>query len=76
MKDKYVTAILALIGGVIGLHKLYLKNDLLFVISLTFCWTLIPLFFGIYEAFRFWNMDHHTFNNKFNRLAINIYKET
>ena len=43
MKNKTITAILALLFGSLGFHKFYRNKTVFGVIYLIFCWTFIPL---------------------------------
>ena len=44
MKNKSVAAILALLLGLFGIHKFYLKETGKGILYLLFCWTAIPCF--------------------------------
>lgn len=54
-KNKTVAAVLASLGGTLGLHRFYLLGyrRLLPWLYVGFAWTLIPTFAGFIEALRF-----------------------
>lgn len=67
LKDKNLTAILALLLGGLGIHRFYLGQPLLGILYLIFCWTFIPLCLSIIDFFAFIFMSQNRFNSKYNR---------
>lgn len=66
MKNKSVAAILALLLGLFGIHKFYLKETGKGILYLLFCWTAIPCFLGIYDAIKLFTMSDNKFIEKYN----------
>lgn len=50
-KDSTTAVVLAVFLGAFGAHKFYLGNNTVGVLYLLFCWTCIPGFLGIIDAF-------------------------
>ncbi len=76
MKNKYVAALLAFFGGVIGVHKFYLKENGagIFYVMLTLMtsgagFPPIPMFLGFIDGLRYLMMPPEEFDRKFNRRA-------
>lgn len=70
MKDKTVTALLALFLGWIGIHRFYLGKTVVGLIYLIFCWTFIPAIISFIEAIIFFTMDQQAFDAKYNSKAL------
>lgn len=66
MKDRWTFIVLAFFLGGLGIHRFYLKQYLLGIIYLLFCWTLIPAIIALIEAIIFMFKDENTFNEKYN----------
>lgn len=72
MKNKIFAGLLAFFGGVVGLHKFYLRDPGagVFYIFLTFMtadFFPIPLILGIIDAMRYFMMPQEEFDRKFNK---------
>lgn len=67
MKNKFIAAILAFLGGWLGLHKFYLGKIGTGIIYILFTWTGIPAFVAFFEGILFLVMDNRVFDAKFNR---------
>lgn len=52
-KDRSVAIVLALFLGGLGAHRFYLGEFKKGALYLVFCWTFIPLFVALYDAFRY-----------------------
>lgn len=50
-KSKVVFVLLALFLGGLGIHRMYISDWGLGIVYLLFCWTSIPLFIALIEAF-------------------------
>jgi TM2 domain-containing membrane protein YozV len=70
MRNKSTTAILALFLGGFGIHRFYLGQTGKGIVSILFCWTLIPSLIGLIDFFAFLSMSNFTFDSKYNN-AIN-----
>lgn len=69
MKTKGVAALLAFLGGGIGLHKFYLGQAGQGVLYLVFCWTFIPAFIAFLEMFVYLTMSDFEFDHRYNQLV-------
>ncbi len=49
--NKWLYILLAFFFGGIGAHKFYAGKTFSGIISILFCWTYIPMFFGFFSAF-------------------------
>lgn len=65
-KSRVAAAALALFGGVIGLHRFYLKQwrALLYIV---FCWTPFPFIIAIIESVVFLASSQESWNKKYNQ---------
>jgi TM2 domain-containing membrane protein YozV len=72
MKDKTITAILALFVGGFGIHRFYLRQNGQGLLYLVFFWTAIPAIVAFVDCIGFLIMDK--FNAKYNS-AIEISKK-
>ena len=70
MKEKTVTALLALFLGFIGIHRFYLGQTVKGLIYLIFFWTFIPAIISFIEAIIFFTMDQQTFDAKYNTKSL------
>lgn len=66
MKNKNTAAFLAFLLGGLGAQNIYLGELAKALLKICFCWTFIPLFLGIIDAFSFWSMDERKFNGMYN----------
>ncbi|MDE6302625.1 MAG: hypothetical protein K2M36_03445 [Clostridia bacterium] len=66
MKNKTTAAILALVGGTIGLQQAYLGNDGAFGWSILFCWTGIPAIISFFHAIYLICLTQQSFDKKYN----------
>ncbi len=66
MKNKKITAILALFLGGVGAHRFYLGQKSKGVLSILFCWTFIPLIIGLYDCIYFTLMNDEYFEIVYN----------
>jgi TM2 domain-containing membrane protein YozV len=64
MKNKTTATLLAFFLGGIGIHRFYLKQPLLGVLHLIFCWTYISLIISLIDGIRFAIMSLDDFNQK------------
>ncbi|MCL4114806.1 UNVERIFIED_CONTAM: hypothetical protein GTU68_039912, partial [Idotea baltica] len=63
---KSIAAFLSLILGIYGIQKFYLGEIKKGILSIVFCWTLIPLLIGLSDFFNFLFMKKENFSNKYN----------
>ena len=66
MKNKTMAAILALVGGTIGLQQAYLGNSGAFGYSILFCWTGIPAIISFFHAIYLITLEQKTFDKQYN----------
>ncbi|MDY7395572.1 NINE protein [Aureibaculum sp. 2210JD6-5] len=66
MRSKQTTTILSLLFGGIGVQKFYLGQYWKGILSILFCWTIIPFLVGLYDCIRFSKMSNEYFQVKFN----------
>ncbi len=64
-KDRVTAGLIAVMLGIFGGHKFYLKKYKQGVIYLFFFWTLIPAVLGIIEGIRFLTMSDAQFQLKY-----------
>lgn len=72
MRNKFVAALLAFLGGMIGLHKFYLRETgagifYVFLTIMTIDVFPVALFLGIIDGLRYLMMPRQEFDRKFNR---------
>lgn len=65
MKNKSLTAFLALGLGSLGVHRFYLGQSKYGWLYLGFCWTLVPLLLGFIDAIYFFSMSYTEFNRRY-----------
>ncbi|MDO6524102.1 NINE protein [Motilimonas sp. 1_MG-2023] len=65
-KSRVASALLAIIGGSLGLHRFFL-GQWWGVFYLLFSWTLIPAIVGLIEGIVFLATDQQQWNNKYNQ---------
>lgn len=75
MKNKYVAALMAIFGGMFGLHKFYLRDTgagifYVFLTMMTAEVFPIPALLGIIDGMRYLMMPPEEFDRKFNRRAV------
>jgi TM2 domain-containing membrane protein YozV len=75
-KKKMTAAILALLLGGIGIHKVYLGKAWIGTIYLIFFWTLIPAIIGFIEGVFLLFMNDSDFNSKYNTIASPVHTKT
>ena len=63
---KLEAALLAIVGGCIGMHKFYLGKMGQGLIYLIFCWTFIPAIIGFVEGLRYIFMSKKNFDIEYN----------
>lgn len=64
-KRRSTAALLALFGGMFGLHEFYLGHRRRGVYCLVFFWTMIPFFMGWIDAIKFALLDEQEFQRRF-----------
>lgn len=69
MKTKGTAALLAFLGGGIGIHKFYLNQSGQGVLYLLFCWTFIPAFVAFLEFFVYLTMSDQEFDRRYNHYV-------
>ncbi len=74
MRDKNITGVLALFFGWIGLHRFYLRQTAMGVLSIVFFWTGIPALIGFIDALVFFTMDKDEFDIKYNRDFVKVIR--
>lgn len=75
MKNKYVAALLAIFGGIFGLHKFYLRDTgagifYVFLTMMTAEVFPIPALLGFIDGMRYLMMPPEEFDRKFNRRVV------
>lgn len=77
-RNKYVAALFAVFGGVIGLHKFYLKEFsggifylFLFFMSIRIMSYPLTSLLGFFEAFKYLTMSNDDFDRKYNNVPQN-----
>jgi TM2 domain-containing membrane protein YozV len=69
-KSKVTAALLAICGGVFGVHKFYLGQPIAGLIHMALFWTFLPAIAGLFEGLGYLLMSDHAFDVKHNaRLA-------
>ncbi|WP_299178031.1 TM2 domain-containing protein [uncultured Chryseobacterium sp.] len=66
MKSKFITAMLALFLGGLGIHRFYLGQNKRGLLYLLFCWTLIPSLIACLDFFFFIFMSEDKFRYQYN----------
>lgn len=66
MKHKPYTILLAIFLGGFGIHRFYLGQKRKGWWCLGFCWTLIPMIIGWFDAVWFASMNYAEFNRRYN----------
>ncbi|MDP4712061.1 MAG: NINE protein [Saprospiraceae bacterium] len=74
MRDKNIAGVLALFFGWIGLHRFYLRQTALGVLSIVFFWTGIPALIGFIDALVFFTMDKDEFDIKYNKDFVKVIR--
>ena len=64
-KSRGVAILLSALLGGIGAHKFYVDKPRAGVFYLLFCWTFIPVIFGIFEAIQYGSMSDDVFQQKY-----------
>lgn len=67
MKDKTVTALLAILLGSSGVHKFYLGRPKTGIFYFLFCWTFIPGMIAFFEGLFLFGTTNKKFNEKYNK---------
>ncbi len=70
MKEKGTAAVLALFTGNIGLQWFYLERTRNGLLSVLFCWTLIPGLISLVHFFQLLAMDQKNFLRKYDPDAF------
>ena len=65
-KNRIVAALLAIFLGSFGVHKFYLRNYMIGILYLVFCWTPIPGIIGFVEGILLLLTSNDKFNRKYN----------
>lgn len=68
-RKKAPAAVLALIGGGIGIHKFYLGQPVMGLIYALACWTFFPAVIAIIEAMNFFTMSESLFQTRHAGIA-------
>lgn len=66
-RSKLAASLLALFFGGLGIHKFYLGNTKSGILYLLFSWTLIPMFLGWIDAFRYLFESDNSFRSHINK---------
>jgi len=66
MKTKNLAGVLAILFGGVGVQHFYLGNYLSALLSVLFCWTGLPLLYGIFHGIGLLAMGETEFNAKYN----------
>lgn len=66
MKSRLTAALLAILLGGIGIHRLYLGKWITGLLYMLFCWTYIPAVLGLLEGIYLALMPDHRFNDRYN----------
>lgn len=66
MRNRIIAALLAFFGGVFGIHKFYLGENLAGFMYLLFSWTMIPGIIAFFEFLGLLLMSDQAFDAKFN----------
>ena len=74
MRDKNIAGVLALFFGWIGLHRFYLRQRALGILSVVFFWTGIPALIGLIDALVFFTMDKDEFDIKHNKDFVKVIR--
>ena len=69
-KDKWAALTLIFFFGFIGIHKFYLGNNMLGLLSLLFCWTGIPLLLSIIDFFVLLFLSQEEFHNRYDKIIF------
>jgi TM2 domain-containing membrane protein YozV len=65
-RNSQTTAVLlAMFGGIFGLHHFYLGDRRRGFIYLAFFWIMIPMFIGLYDAVKLAQLAPHEFDRKY-----------
>jgi TM2 domain-containing membrane protein YozV len=64
-KNRTAAGIFALVLGCVGVHKFYLGHVAAGILSLVFCWTMIPALIGFVEGVLFLTMSDEEFARKY-----------
>lgn len=64
-KSRSTAIFLSLILGGIGAHKFYVDKPGAGLLYLLFCWTFIPVIFGLVEALQYLSMSEEVFQEKY-----------
>ena len=75
MKNKTTAAILALFFGTFGIHRFYLKQNILGILYFLFCWTLIPTLISFIDFLILVLTSKEKFDSKYNSEK-NVKKNT
>jgi len=67
MKDKTTAGLLAIFGGVFGVHRFYLGQPILGILYLLVFWTGISALLGILDGIIFLAQDDQKFDYKYNK---------
>lgn len=70
MKNKTTTILLAFFLGGFGIHRFYLGQTGYGVLSVLFCWTLIPGLIAFIDFFVFIVMSTERFDSKYNAKVM------
>ena len=68
-RNKLLAGCLSLFLGGYGIHKFYLKRNVLGALYLLFFWTCVPFILGILDAFVLFFMSKNTFDKKYNAIT-------
>jgi len=64
-KNRGLAVLLSLLLGGIGAHKFYVDKPRAGVLYFLFCWTFIPVIFGVIEAIQYGSMSDDVFQQKY-----------
>lgn len=60
-KDRVTAGLLAVMFGLLGFHKFYLRQYWQGIVYLVFFWTIVPGVLGLFEGIRFLTMSDERF---------------
>ncbi len=67
MKKQLNAVLLALFGGIFGLHKFYLGRPIAGVLYAIFFWAFIPALLSLIDIYLLLFLSEENFNRKYNR---------
>ena len=68
-RNKYLAALLAIFGGIVGLHQFYLQRPFIGILYILFFW--ISPIMGFIDAFVYITTNDEEWDKKYNKKFIN-----